>query len=158
MRRGEWHGEAWALKAENPLMTNTEIGRRLGVTQGAVWKVLNPEKTRELNRRSNADPARHAAKLAWANENDRAPCPQCGGLMHARSRRDGRKSCWDCYATAHAERRDLMVRLRIEGLKNVEIAARLGTSAAAVANALCRERKDDPSIPVSPHYREKVAA
>jgi predicted transcriptional regulator len=157
MKRGEWHEAARALHAAHPELSNREIGERFGVGQAAVWKALHPDKIREINRRENAE--RGPYKRAWdRSEQARGECARCGGLMGIGGKANGSTVCWPCYVSDRAEARAEIVRLRREGLKNVEIAKRLGVTFAVVASTLCRERKFDPSIPPSPHYRQEVAA
>lgn len=97
--RGAWHDAARKLKADNPDMSDVEIGRRLGVTKSAVWKLFNNEKAREWCRRDNAKPDRHAAKVAWGRDHPetwRNTCP-CGAQKMKRS-----AQCHEC-ANAVAE-------------------------------------------------------
>jgi hypothetical protein len=51
------------------MTTKSEIGRlaeESGITYSAMWKRLNPERTRELNQRSNRrDGKRREQKIAW---------------------------------------------------------------------------------------------
>lgn len=62
-------------------MSYSEIARRLGVTPSAVWKVLNPERARELNRNSNSNAARREQKRAWERDpKNRVRCRECGGV------------------------------------------------------------------------------
>jgi transposase len=82
-------------------------------------------------------------------------CPKCGREMGNHGHRF--EACRQCLQGGYATRRAEMVRLRRDGLSNVAIAQRLGTSAAAVANVLCRERERDPSIPASAHYLDSEA-
>lgn len=136
-----WRDKAIALKQANPSRTHADIARECGVTRGAVWKALNPERAREGNRIDNA--RRAAAKRAWENAH-RLACAQCGRPMGAGSvRSDGSRSsqvqgevCKPCRTRRRAERAVLMMELRAQGLSNAAIARKADVPRATVANEL----------------------
>jgi hypothetical protein len=60
-KRGEWHEAARIIRAAHPEWSERRIAEFLGVSKGAVWKALNPERAREFARRSNAKRGRRSA-------------------------------------------------------------------------------------------------
>lgn len=77
LRRGEWHAQARAIKAADPELSNAEIGRRVGVSTAAVWKVLNPEQAKSIRQRDNHRPGRQDVKRAWDRANPQAHRNAC---------------------------------------------------------------------------------
>lgn len=151
----DWYEDARRLSAKG--LSNAEVGRRLGRSGSAVWKVLHPEKVKEINRKDAAE--RNDYKRQWERDN-RASCPECGHPMKAGSVSASKRSerCRACHLAGLERRRLEMVALRRRGMKNVEIARQLDTPVDAVAHVLYRERKLDPSIPRSPHYLDERKA
>jgi predicted transcriptional regulator len=102
-----WRAAAYVLREQNPELSNAEIGRLVGVTAPAVWKLFNPEKTRELRRIDNA--RRHQRKLEWQNAKDhseegRGRC-ECGSLRGAGAARRRDRRCEGCiHAIAEVRR------------------------------------------------------
>jgi IS30 family transposase len=125
----ELRAKGWTLQ---------QIGLRFGVTHGAIWKWLNPEKTQEKWRRENADPKRKAAKRAHEKA-CRRNCDDCGDLLGAGSGYPGacERFCPTCWHLREAERVDKRAR-QIEtwwadGWSLREIQDRLGWSKGHVA-------------------------
>lgn len=50
----QWHDEARALKREHPDWTYRRLAKHFGVSVGAVFKALNPERSRTYNDRAIA--------------------------------------------------------------------------------------------------------
>lgn len=131
LHRGEWHADARALKAANPDMSYAEIGRRLGVTQSAAWKALNPARAKEYAARDNAIPERHEAKKAWERENHRRPCPTCSGEKDRHS-----EACQGCMDATAAVRGSLTEGMWADGWSAREIADVFGHASAGFVGAM----------------------
>lgn len=133
-------------------LSYSEIDVRLGYARGSyvAWKLLNPEKTRESNRRQNAK--RGPAKRAWENENDRGVCAECGGSMGVGARRKGHTNCIGCRTKLSKERRAQFVELRRQGLTNIEIAARFDVRPSVVGNEIYRAKTVNGMDVPSPPY------
>lgn len=140
------------------------IGRELGVTGGCVQKWLKPDRAKEWARRENNKPGRTAQKRAWADAN-RATCPRCGAEMVIGSRNPSKRPdlCRNCRRdedhTLRETRRGQIAALWNAGKTAPEIAAELGSTAAAIHVAVVAMRKDGWDVP--PHYaahRERMAA
>lgn len=105
MKRGEWHDGARLVHAQHPEMTNGEIAALFGVTNSAVWKVLNPEPTRQWVAQDNK--RRQGAKNAWQSRRNRDPdvrgrcsnvvCGRLLGIGHS-NRPEMCQGCWDALA------------------------------------------------------------
>lgn len=149
---------AWAAEAKrlhDNGWTYRRLAERFETSHRQIRKVLSPrfaEGERAINHR------RAAAKRAWENEHDRSPCEMCGEPMGVGARRKGYVICQACHSRIAADRRAVMVQMRRDGLTNVEIAERLGTTPANVASIFYRERKIDPTIPRSSWYVAERAA
>ena len=100
------------------------------------------------NRRYCSDNCR---KRKWEREH-KSTCVECGTVIWRGER------CDSCFRTELADRRAAIVALRNEGLLSSEIAQRLGTTRASVANILVRERKAGTEVRRSPYFKGKEAA
>lgn len=129
LRRGEWHAAARALKAANSDMTYSEIGRRLGVTNSAVLKVLNPARASAYNKRGNAGQERQARKNAWESVHRYKPCPSCGSDMYRAS-----DQCEGCLKATETVRRTLCEGMWADGWTCGEIAKILGVDARTLTS------------------------
>lgn len=136
----------WSLEA---------IALELGVRHPTVWKWLNPQRAKELEKASNAK--RGHGKRAW-DKAMRATCGRCGGPMCPGSlKADGSTRvkgdrCGTC-ATDHRVNLVLeMWRLREkERLLNTQIAKRLDTTPWAVASELTCLRALGYEVSFSPY-------
>jgi hypothetical protein len=117
-KRGEWHEAARIIRAAHPDWSYERIGRFLGVTDAAVWKVLNPERTRELNRRSEARPERKAAKAAWDKAHRESHYDECE--CGARKARNSTR-CLGCRRLVEDARRALAEGMWADGWTQREI-------------------------------------
>jgi orotate phosphoribosyltransferase-like protein len=140
-RREELLPEIRRLRDVEGLMWR-EIGARLGLS----LKTVHDYYSDPTNQRHRERHARWAVK-------DYGTCGDCRGPMSGSAIRRGYTRCGRCRVARWRKVRDRMVEMRRDGMNNVDIAAALDVSVAAVANALCRERKRDPSIPSSPYMR-----
>jgi hypothetical protein len=142
LRRTDWHAAARLLHERNPGMSNGEIGRLLGVTNSAVWKVLNPERTREMVRRDNARPERRVRKTQWDRDNyehaykNECACGEPKMKVHER--------CQGCADATAAVRRTLTEGMWADGWTCAEIAAALGHSTNGMIPAMRRRGWDLP--------------
>ena len=155
MTREQRIEQAEALRGEGGF-TYREIGEWLGVSTGTVWGWCNPEARHAIDKRVNAK--RGPAKRKWEDE-QRAECPECGQLMQAGSALPSRKvkRCAECVRDEVDARLHRFIRLRKEGLTNVEIGRREGLSAHAVASALYSARGNGWSVPPSPYWSRGAA-
>jgi hypothetical protein len=121
-KRGEWHEAARIIRAAHPEWSYGRIARFLNVSEAAVWKVLNPERAREVVRRSNAK--RRPAKREWdrAHAEDRYDKCECGMRKKKTSSR-----CDDCARAVAEARRQLAEGMWADGWKESEIREVLGT-------------------------------
>lgn len=159
MSREEKQAEARRLRDEERLSVQ-QIAERMGYKNHAsAWKLLNPERAREMERRSNKK--RGPAKRAHENAH-RAPCPECGQPMQAGSGYGGRKDaqhkrdrCFDCFTmmrrTEVDDRARRIEKWWAEGLKMKQIGARLGWTENHVHDEIDRLRGKGYDIP----YRYK---
>jgi hypothetical protein len=67
--------QARALAAEHPEWSQNQIADALGITQSAVWKALNPERSRELDRSSKRKRAARAKAATLERRRARNPVP-----------------------------------------------------------------------------------
>lgn len=135
MTRAQKIAKAKALRAKG--LSNAQIGQRFGVTESAVWKWLNPERTKEIARRSNAKPETKAAKRAWEREHDRGVCVSCGEPTGIGAERKAAQfgfpgRCAVCRIAEEnervAERGHQIEALWAEGLTIAQVAERIGMS------------------------------
>ena len=126
------------------------IARRLGVSESAVYKGLNPDRAREYNRRSNA--RRNASKREWDRTRGRATCPRCGGPMGAGSRSPSkrREQCWRCWLDQARRRHELIAEGYRRGLAAREIAEQIGVSVHSVHTTASRLRRAGVDVPYAP--------
>lgn len=143
-QRSENVRRALELRAQS--MPVKQIAAEMGVYYKTVYEWLEDPTGERSNARKRAEEARDIAARS---------CSACGGRIGSRRA----AVCDDCRQRHLSDRRAAIIALRNEGLLNTEIAARLQTTVASVANVLCRERKSNAGIKSSP-YRErgKVAA
>jgi hypothetical protein len=152
-KRGQWHEAARIIQAEHPEWSYERIARFLNVSNAGVWKALNPERARELNRQSNAK--RNAAKREWdrAHAEDRYDKCECGTRKKKTSSR-----CDDCVRVAAEARRQLAEGMWADGWTYREIAEAFGVSVDRMAVAVAQWRKQGHAD-AFPHRRtpEQVA-
>jgi transposase len=139
MRRTRAQNVAEAQEMRAAGVAVKEIAARMGVHWKTVYEWLADPSGERSSSRKRADDARAIAQRA---------CSECGGPVG--TRRAGR--CDPCFRRHLAERRAVVLALRNEGLMNVEIADRLGTTQQAVANILCRERKLGAPVRPTPYW------
>jgi transposase len=142
-------------------MSYAAVGDALGVEKSTAMRWLNPERTREWVRRSNAK--RAAAKLAWQHAH-RMACPNCGDSMGLGSSMKSKQTetCRRCRFTKLRSERETR-RSRIAAMWNAgktatEIAEALDSTPGSISVELTRMRHDGWSVP--PHYaaRREAAA
>lgn len=108
-------------------MSTREIADRLGVTQTATWKALNPDRTRELDARSRE---RHREKRRAYDraraDRARSICDICGETCGSGSALKGVMWCQSCVIANSAARDDQIVTMYQEGVPLIDMAARLG--------------------------------
>jgi predicted transcriptional regulator len=123
-KRGEWHEAARIIRAAHPEWSERRIAEFLGVSKGAVWKALNPERAREFNARSNGKPERKAAKAAWDKAHPESHYDECEcGAQKARNS----TRCLDCRRLVEESRRALAEGMWADGWRESEIREVLGT-------------------------------
>jgi transposase len=148
MTREEKVREARRLRAEG--LTRRAIGERMGVTQAAVTKWLNPNAA-EWARRDNA--RRRADKREWerayrADPANRKPCPRCGGpTWRSRNRSADPVLCSACIHADHEKRERRIAEMWLAGATHAEIAAALGSTPASVQVGLSRMRRAGWDLP-----------
>jgi hypothetical protein len=137
-------------------LSDREIGERLGVTGGAVWKWRHPERTREINRVMNAK--RRVEKREWEHRpENRGNCTECGSKRGFGVLADG--ICQTCRATLWRQRLERLVALRREGLTNIQIGSREGIDAGLVARYLYLAKTEHGmEVPPPPYWSRKRAA
>jgi hypothetical protein len=152
-KRGEWHEAARSLRAAHPEWSDAKIAEWLGVGKSAVWKVLNPERTRELNRRVNAK--RNTAKRAWDRAHKEARYDKCG-CGSRKLKVAGR--CDGCVRAAAEVRRQLAEGMWVDGWTCREMAAALGISKDTMGSEIAVWRRQG-HVDAFPHRRtpEQVA-
>lgn len=153
-----WEELVRRLKAADPTRSNGSIARELGVTVSQVWRVLNPERYREIVAGSNA--RRTASKRAWANENDRGKCERCGATTCiGHSRRSAGRWCADCYVAIQRERQqvrfDRIATLWAEGKTLKQIAAALDSTPGSIGVSINTMRAAGMDVP---HRRPRQKA
>jgi ribosomal protein S27E len=126
------------------------IAAEIGVTYGAVYKALHPERAREYNRKTEARPERKVAKRIWSRE-QRVVCSDCGREAGTYSKYKGVLRCQEC-ENARRRRKRARRAHRIEtwwaeGLTLREIAERLGTSKNAVGVTIHGLRAEGFDLP-----------
>lgn len=157
-----WHEQARRLAAEHPDWSHARIAAEFGVTASAVWKALNPDKTRELLRAQNA--RRRDAKRAWERQNmrrpeNRATCELCGlpcGIGQPNARR-----CHDCIMEIAVTRESIVAGMYLDGWTLREISQALGYAESSSAGAvLHRMRRLGWDLPYrhADYDTEQVAA
>lgn len=126
MKRGKWRDQARAMHSADPGLSYAEIGRRFGVTRSAVSKLLNPDRAKIYNQRSEASPGRREAKTAWdrANYGKRFDWCECGLAKLKISER-----CVDCLHATATVRRTLAEGMWADGWSLREMAAAMGVKA-----------------------------
>jgi transposase len=153
VRREEKIAKARELRERG--LSYRHIGERLGVTNSCVAKWLNPERTREWNRRSEAKPERKAAKRAHEKQS-RAMCA-CGNPMGQGSGYPGYRynQCDECRVLEERERVDeraqRIVAWWAEGETLKQIASRLGWTVGHLSQEFDRLRGRGYELP----YRRK---
>jgi ribosomal protein L40E len=133
-----------AVKAANPDLSNSEVGKCCGLSKQQVWRALNPERTKEFHRRSNAQRAQ--AKRAWERENDRGVCERCGATTGVGSGRRGNRNCKRCHNELRREARLVRAaeieRLWKSGASMYAIADELGWTRDALGVEMVRLRNE----------------
>jgi hypothetical protein len=120
-KRGQWHEAARIIQAAHPEWSYGRIARFLGVGKSAVWKVLNPETARVVNRRSNAK--RNAAKREWDRAHKESHYDECE--CGARKKRENAR-CIGCRRLVEDSRRALAEGMWADGWTEREIREVLG--------------------------------
>lgn len=167
MSREEKIAKARDLRAEG--LPYRQIGEQLGVTGPCIMKWLNPERTREWNRRSEAKPKRKTAKRDH-EKRTRRTCA-CGNPMGQGSGYPSypHKQCEECLILEERarvdERAQKIVAWWANGLTRVAIAERLGWSLERVSVEMHQLREKGYALPYrykhhknAPRFSEQVPA
>lgn len=129
--------KAQQLRAQG--LTHREIGERMGVTHSAVVKWLNPDATREYNRRDLERPGRHDAKLAEGRKPG-GVCRLCGGPISCNSVRGGHTRCQECRQAEAERKREQIIEGYRAGLTAWQISEQTGIPHHSVTVEACRLR------------------
>lgn len=151
----DWRERARAMRAADPTLNYSAIGRATGVSKQQVWRLFNPEKVRAENAR------RRRYKREWEKA-QRATCDRCGEPMGpGTARADGSRArakavgdrCQPCRTELRVKRVLAMAHLRItEGLDNRAIAERLDLPVVKVTSELYRLRTLGFDVPTSTYH------
>lgn len=143
--------------AANPDLSAAEVARRFGVSASGAWKVLHPDRAREMARRADAD-GRGRARRRRSEERNRGECSECGGPMGLGAVWRGVERCRSCSEAAAG--RDKWLRWRAiqlaweDGLSMLEIADVLDTTRNTIGTDMARMRAAGWDLPRRKNWSE----
>lgn len=151
MTRDEKISEARRLSAAG--LSYGEIGRRLDQSRSCIAKWLNPERTREWNRRGNSGRARQDRKNQWTRGARKdpsylKPCPECGKPTSAFVWAVNEPAkCWGCIQGEKETRWVRIEEMWAEGRTMRQIAEQLGVSMDWIKADFGKMRKAGRNLP-----------